>query len=98
MTGYSGPPPLPGISGKATSPSDPTPSLLEAATHLLGHLLELAGVIAFDDADLSPMARSFYEGSRRIGNARIKSELGVKLRYPTYREGLRALLEKHSAP
>ena len=42
------------------------------------------------------MARSFYEGSRRIKNARIKSELGVKLRYPTYREGLTALLADDS--
>ena len=40
------------------------------------------------EADLTPMARSFYEGSRRIGNQRIKSELGVTLRYPTYRDGL----------
>ena len=48
--------------------------------------------IAFEDADLTPMARSFYEGSRRIGNALIKSELGVALRYPTYREGLASLL------
>ena len=47
--------------------------------------------IAFEDAGLSPMARSFYEGSRRIGNALIKSELGVELRYPTFREGLTAL-------
>lgn len=47
--------------------------------------------IAFEDADLSPMAKSFYEGSRRIGNALIKSELGVELRYPTFREGLAAL-------
>ncbi len=37
------------------------------------------------------------KGSRRIGNARIKSELGVKLRYPTYREGSGALLEKHNS-
>jgi nucleoside-diphosphate-sugar epimerase len=49
--------------------------------------------IPFDDADLSPMARSFYSDSRRICNARIKEELGVSLRYPSYREGLRALLE-----
>ena len=48
--------------------------------------------IEFADADLTPMARSFYEGSRRIKNTRIKSELGVTLRYPTYREGLAALL------
>jgi nucleoside-diphosphate-sugar epimerase len=48
--------------------------------------------VAFAEADLTPMARSFYEGSRRIKNARIKSELGVTLRYPTYREGLSSLL------
>jgi nucleoside-diphosphate-sugar epimerase len=48
--------------------------------------------VDFAEADLSPMVRSFYEGSRRITNGRIKSELGVKLRYPTYREGLAALI------
>ena len=47
--------------------------------------------VRFEEADLSPMARSFYASSRRISNALIKSELGVVLRYPTYREGLRAL-------
>ena len=47
-------------------------------------------------ADLGPMARSFYEGSRRIGNARIKSELGVTLRYPTYREGLASLIPRET--
>jgi nucleoside-diphosphate-sugar epimerase len=52
--------------------------------------------VPFEEADLTPMARSFYEGSRRIGNARIKSELGVTLRYPTYREGLAALMENAS--
>jgi nucleoside-diphosphate-sugar epimerase len=50
--------------------------------------------IAFEEADLTPMARSFYEGSRRICNRRIKSELGVKLRYPTYREGLASLIKR----
>jgi len=64
---------------------------------VVAYAAELLGVtpppeVAFADADLSPMARSFYEGSRRIGNARIKSELGVALAYPTYREGLASLL------
>ena len=49
--------------------------------------------VAFDEAEMSPMGRSFYAESKRIGNARIKEELGVTLRYPTYREGLTALLE-----
>lgn len=48
--------------------------------------------IAFDDADLSPMARSFYAESKRVSNKRIKQELGYELLYPTYREGLTALL------
>jgi nucleoside-diphosphate-sugar epimerase len=64
---------------------------------VVGYAAELLGMppppeVHFDNADLSPMARSFYEGSRRIANDRIKSELGVKLRYPTYREGLAALI------
>jgi nucleoside-diphosphate-sugar epimerase len=40
---------------------------------------------------MSAMARSFYAENRRVRNDRIKHELGVTLRYPTYREGLRAI-------
>ena len=45
----------------------------------------------FESAALSPLARSFYAECRRVRNERIRSELGVTLRYPTYREGLRSL-------
>ncbi len=44
---------------------------------------------------MSDMARSFYAENRRVKNDRIKNELGVMLRYPTYREGLRAI---HALP
>ena len=37
------------------------------------------------------MARSFYAENKRIANRLIKDELGVRLRYPTYREGIAAL-------
>jgi len=40
---------------------------------------------------MSAMARSFYAENRRVRNHRIKQELGVALRYPTYREGLQAI-------
>ena len=40
---------------------------------------------------MSPMALSFWQECRRVKNAKLKRELGVSLRYPTYREGLRAL-------
>jgi nucleoside-diphosphate-sugar epimerase len=49
--------------------------------------------IPFEAAALSPMARSFYEGNKRIRNAKIKRELGVVLKYPTYREGLQGLVD-----
>jgi nucleoside-diphosphate-sugar epimerase len=45
----------------------------------------------FEDAKLSPMARSFYSENKRVRNARLKAELGYTLAYPTYREGLRAI-------
>lgn len=64
---------------------------------VIGHAAELLGLpmppaVDFQEADLSPMARSFYAESKRVSNTRIKEELGVKLLYPSYREGLAALL------
>ena len=40
---------------------------------------------------MSPMALSFYGETRRVRNDRLKHDLGVTLKYPTYREGLVAL-------
>ena len=65
---------------------------------VIAHAAELLGVpvppaIPFATAEMTPMARSFYAESKRVRNDRIKAELGVKLLYPTYREGLAALLE-----
>lgn len=48
--------------------------------------------IPFEQAELSPMAKSFYADSKRVLNTRIKTELGYKLIYPNYRVGLKALL------
>ncbi|MGL4440450.1 MAG: SDR family oxidoreductase [Bosea sp. (in: a-proteobacteria)] len=45
----------------------------------------------FAKARLSEMGRSFYAESKRCRNGRLKTVLGYRLRYPTYREGLRAL-------
>ena len=44
--------------------------------------------IAYDAAELSPMARSFYSECKRVSNARIKAATGWRPRFPTYREGL----------
>lgn len=71
---------------------DPAPpqDVIAHAARLLN--LPLPPEIPFQDADLSPMARSFYAESKRVRNDRIKTELGVRLRYPDYRTGLKALL------
>jgi len=58
---------------------------------LLG--LEPPAVIPFAEAELSPMALSFYGANRRISNRAMKERLGVTLGYPTYRDGLAALAE-----
>ena len=50
-------------------------------------------LVAFETAELSPMAQSFYAENKRIKNDRFKRELGITLAYPTYREGLQALYE-----
>jgi nucleoside-diphosphate-sugar epimerase len=54
--------------------------------------LPLPEAVDYAIAEMTPMARSFYAESKRVRNDRIKTELGVKLRYPDYRVGLRALL------
>lgn len=63
---------------------------------VIAHAAELLGVpvppeVPIEEAGLTPLARSFYAESKRVRNDRMKRELGVKLRYPGYREGLAGL-------
>ncbi|AXT27641.1 SDR family oxidoreductase [Ruegeria sp. AD91A] len=65
---------------------------------VIGYAAELQGLplppaVRFDDADLTPMARSFYNENKRVRNDRIKDELGIDLIYPNYRVGLEALMK-----
>ncbi|WP_420857925.1 SDR family oxidoreductase [Marivivens marinus] len=75
---------------------DPAPpeEVIGYAAELLG--LPLPPAEDFDMVEMSPMARSFYAESKRVRNDRIKDELGVTLRYPDYRAGLRALLAEET--
>ncbi|MEL6801819.1 MAG: SDR family oxidoreductase [Pseudomonadota bacterium] len=71
---------------------DPAPpqDVLTHAAELLN--LPLPPEVAFSEAEMTPMARSFYAESKKVRNDLIKTELGVRLKYPTYRDGLKALL------
>lgn len=71
------------------APSPPDEVIAYAAT-LLG--MPPPPLEDFATATLTPMARSFYDDNKRVSNRRMKEELGVTLKYPSYREGLKALL------
>ncbi len=81
--------------GEVYNVSDDCPSppaeAVEYACGLLG--VEPPPLVPYEKADLSPTARGFYITNKRISNKKIKEELGVNLRYPDYRSGLKALLE-----
>ena len=46
---------------------------------------------------MSPMARSFWAENRKVSSQRTQQALGLRWRYPTYREGLRAILSEERA-
>ena len=69
----------------------PPQEVIAHAAGLLG--LPVPPAVPFEEAQLSDMAASFYAESKRVRNDRIKRELGVELTYPTYKEGLQALLD-----
>lgn len=83
-----------GIFNVADDEPTPTGDPVVFAAQLLG--VEPPPEIPFAEAvpTMSPMALSFWQECRRVRNDKLKRELGVSLRYPTYREGLQALFEE----
>lgn len=82
-----------GLGSRAFNVCDDEPA---PPAEVVAYAAELLGVapppmVPFEDADLSPMGRSFYSESKRVSNAALKDVLGVRLAYPSYREGLAAL-------
>jgi len=74
---------------------DDRPAPAEEVVRFAAALLDIdpPPLVPFEDAELTPMATSFYADNRRVRNERIKKELGVSLAYPDYEAGLRALLD-----
>ena len=65
----------------------------EEPAKVVAYACELLGVappepVAMEEAGLSAMAKSFYADNKRVRNGRIKTELGVKLTFPSYRDGM----------
>lgn len=68
----------------------PNSEVVAYAAKLLG--VEPPPETPLDLEALSPQARRFYGESKRVSNARAKAELGWRPAYPSYREGLAAIL------
>ena len=78
-----------GVWNVADEEPAPPQDVIAFAAELLG--IEPPPEEPFETADMTPMARSFYGDNKRVSIARLKQELGFRPRYPSYREGLRAL-------
>jgi nucleoside-diphosphate-sugar epimerase len=85
--------PAEGVFNVADDEPAPPQDVLAFAAELIGCALPPPIPFGQAQASVTAMALSFYAENKRVRNARLKTELGVKLRYPSYREGLRALFE-----
>jgi nucleoside-diphosphate-sugar epimerase len=71
-------------------------AVLAEAARLLGIPAPPAIPFAEASAAMSPIARSFWDDNRRVLGRRTQAALGIAWRYPTYREGLEAILAEES--
>lgn len=85
--------------GRAYNVSDGNPA---SSAEVLAYAAELLGVeappaVLFEEAEMSEMARSFWQDDLRVSNERILTELEVRLAYPDYRVGLSAIAHDRAA-
>ncbi|WP_035872861.1 SDR family oxidoreductase [Cucumibacter marinus] len=84
-----------GVFNGADHEPAPPQTVIEYAASLIG--MDPPPAENFDTAEMTPMARSFYSDNKRCGNSRLSKDLGMSLTYPTYREGLTAILEAEAS-
>lgn len=70
----------------------PQNAVVEYGCGLLG--VPIPPLRKLDELGLSPAARDFYGENRRVSNGKAKRLLGWRPSYPTYREGLTAVLRE----
>ena len=70
----------------------PPQDVVEFAARLLN--IDPPEPVIFSEAILSEMARSFYSETKYIINQKIKEKLGLELKYPNYKLGLKDILKE----
>ncbi len=76
----------PDIVNFADDEPSPPQDVIEYAAKLIG--IDPPPEVPFEEAEMSPMARSFYADNKRLRNDRLKALPGFRLKFPTYREGV----------
>ena len=77
-----------GIFNITDSEPSPPQDVVAYAAELMG--VSLPPEVPFNQADMTPMARSFYGENKRVANQRIKN-LGYEFLYPDYRTAFSAM-------
>jgi nucleoside-diphosphate-sugar epimerase len=80
---------LSGTFNLADNEPAPPQDLIEYAARQMG--VPMPPDLPFTEANMTPMARSFYSDNKRVSNSAIRAALGIELLYPTYRDGLDAI-------
>lgn len=75
--------------------ASPSHEVIAYACELLGRALP--PLIPYNEVDMAPIARSFYSDNKKVRNEKIKQDLGVELKYPDYRSGLKACYDAEEA-
>ncbi len=90
---------LPGVRVLHLADNEPAASadVVAEAARLLGQAPP--PLVPFADAEpgMSAMGRSFWAENRRVSSVATQAALGLRWRYPTYREGLVAILQQERA-
>jgi nucleoside-diphosphate-sugar epimerase len=79
--------------------TDDEPTAADVVTAWAAERLDLPRPPEVDwtDPEVSEAMRRFYLDSKRVSNARAKAEVGWRPRYPSYREGLEAILAEKAS-
>lgn len=70
----------------------PQADIVKYAAELMG--AEVPNLVTEQQADMSEMAKSFYAECKNMQNDKIKTELGVSLKHPNYKQGLSAIWQQ----
>ncbi|WP_310618658.1 SDR family oxidoreductase [Flexibacterium corallicola] len=81
--------PITGIFNVCDDEPAPPQDVVSYAANLMG--VAPPPEVPFEDAQMSPMARSFYGETKRCENSKVKEAFKYTFRYPTYREAFDTL-------